>query len=78
MPELGGKGVLQAPPRKRRRILSERLKPCKLGENAAKAQADLAELKAAQARGSLLDAEAVEREWSDVLGTVRAGMAGRC
>ena len=33
-----------------------------------------AELKAAQARGSLLDAEAVEREWSDVLGTVRAGM----
>jgi hypothetical protein len=37
-------------------------------------QACLAELKAAQARGSLLDAEAVEREWSDVLGTVRAGM----
>jgi len=33
-----------------------------------------AELKAAQARGSLLDAEAVEREWSDVLGMVRAGM----
>jgi hypothetical protein len=40
----------------------------------AKAQADLAELKAAQAAGSLLNAEAVEREWSDVLGTVRAGM----
>ena len=37
-------------------------------------QACLAELKAAKARGSLLDAEAVEREWSDVLGTVRAGM----
>ena len=36
-------------------------------------QADLAELKAAQARGSLLDAEAVGREWSDVRGTVRAG-----
>jgi phage terminase Nu1 subunit (DNA packaging protein) len=45
-----------------------------LSENAAKAQANLAELKAAQARGSLLDAEAVEREWSDVLGAVRAGM----
>jgi hypothetical protein len=40
----------------------------------AKAQADLAELKAAQAAGSLLNAEAVELEWSDVLGTVRAGM----
>ena len=37
-------------------------------------QACLAELKAAQAPGSLLDAEAVEREWSDVLGTERAGM----
>ena len=37
-------------------------------------QADLAELKAAQARGSLLDAEAVEREWSDGLGMVHAGM----
>jgi hypothetical protein len=46
----------------------------RLGENAAKAQADLAELKAAQARGPLLDAEAVERERPDVLGTVRAGM----
>jgi hypothetical protein len=32
-----------------------------------------AELKAAQARGPLLDAEAVEREWSDVLGMVHAG-----
>jgi hypothetical protein len=74
VPELGGKGVLQAPLRRRRRILSERLNPCKAWRDAAKAQADLAELKAAQARGSLLDAEAVEREWSDVLGTVRAGM----
>jgi hypothetical protein len=39
-----------------------------------------AELKAAQVRGSLLDAEAVEREWSDVLGALecwpcRAGQA---
>ena len=54
--------------------MSERLNPCKAWRDAAKAQADLAEVKAAQARGSLLDAEAVEREWSDVLGTVRAGM----
>jgi phage terminase Nu1 subunit (DNA packaging protein) len=46
----------------------------RLGENAAKAQAGLAELKARRRGGSLLDAEAVEREWSDVLGTVRAGM----
>ena len=61
---LGGKGVLQASAGTHAR----------LGENAANAQADLAELKAAQARGSLLDAEAVEREWSDVLGTVRTGM----
>jgi len=40
----------------------------------AAAQADLAELKAAKQRGSLLDAEAVETEWSAVLRTVRAGM----
>ena len=40
----------------------------------AKAQADIAELKAARQRGSLLDAEAVETEWSGVLRTVRAGM----
>ena len=40
----------------------------------AHAQADLAEIKAARQRGSLLEAEAVEREWSDVLRTVRAGM----
>jgi len=33
----------------------------------ARAQADLAELKAAHQRGSLLDAKAVEREWSDIL-----------
>lgn len=60
VPELGGKGVLQAPLRRCRRILSERLNPCKAWRDAAKAQAYLAELKAAQARGSLLDAEAVE------------------
>jgi len=40
----------------------------------AHAQADLAEQKLARQRGSLLEAEAVEREWSDVLRTVRAGM----
>lgn len=40
----------------------------------AKAQADLAETKAAQLRGSLLDAGEVEREWSSVLREVRAGM----
>ena len=72
------KGVLQAPLRRRRRILSERLNPCKAwrecGEGAGR---PIAELTAAQARGSLLDAEAVEREWSDVLGTVRAGNTGR-
>jgi len=58
--------------------LSERLNPCKAwrecGEGAGR---PIAELTAAQARGSLLDAEAVEREWSDVLGTVRAGNTGR-
>ena len=40
----------------------------------AAAQADLAELKAAKQRGLLLDAEAVESEWSGILRTVRAGM----
>jgi phage terminase Nu1 subunit (DNA packaging protein) len=40
----------------------------------AAAQADLAEIKAAKQRGSLLDADAVEAEWSGVLRTVRAGM----
>lgn len=40
----------------------------------ARAQAELAETKLARQRGALLDAEAVEREWSDVLRTVRAGM----
>ena len=32
------------------------------------------ELKNARQRGSLLEAEAVEREWGDILRTVRAGM----
>jgi phage terminase Nu1 subunit (DNA packaging protein) len=40
----------------------------------AAAQADLAELKAAKQRGTLLDAAEVESEWSGVLRTVRAGM----
>lgn len=40
----------------------------------AAAQADLAELKAAEKRGTLLEAAAVEAEWSGVLRTVRAGM----
>jgi phage terminase Nu1 subunit (DNA packaging protein) len=40
----------------------------------ARAQADLAELKAAKQRSLLLDAAAVETEWSGVLRTVRAGM----
>ena len=40
----------------------------------AAAQADLAELKAAKQRGLLLDAAEVEREWSAILRTVRAGM----
>jgi phage terminase Nu1 subunit (DNA packaging protein) len=40
----------------------------------ASAQADLAELKAAEKRGELLDAAEVEREWGGVLRTVRAGM----
>jgi phage terminase Nu1 subunit (DNA packaging protein) len=40
----------------------------------AAAQADLAELKAAQMRGELVEAKAVETEWASVLCTVRAGM----
>lgn len=37
-------------------------------------QARLVELKVAQAEGRLLDARAVETEWSDVVRTLRAGM----
>lgn len=40
----------------------------------AAAQADLAELKPAQMRGELVEAKAVEAEWSSVLRTIRAGM----
>ncbi|MCC8936879.1 hypothetical protein H8A99_10370 [Bradyrhizobium sp. Arg68] len=40
----------------------------------AAAQADLAELKAAKLRGDLVEAAAVELEWSGILRTVRAGM----
>lgn len=40
----------------------------------AKEQADALALKNAEARGELLDAKAVEAEWSDILRTVRAGM----
>jgi phage terminase Nu1 subunit (DNA packaging protein) len=40
----------------------------------AKEQADALALKNARLRGSLLDAEAVEREWTDVLRNVRSGM----
>jgi phage terminase Nu1 subunit (DNA packaging protein) len=40
----------------------------------AKAQADIAEMKSARQRGSLLDAAEVETEWSIILRTVRAGM----
>ena len=40
----------------------------------AKAQADAMEMKNARQRGSLLEGEAVEREWADVLRGVRAGM----
>ena len=40
----------------------------------AAAQADLAELKAAKQRGTLLDADAVEREWYDVPRIARAGI----
>ncbi|MCK1693098.1 terminase small subunit [Bradyrhizobium sp. 144] len=40
----------------------------------AAAQADLNELKAARLRGDLVEAAAVEQEWSGILRTVRAGM----
>jgi phage terminase Nu1 subunit (DNA packaging protein) len=40
----------------------------------ARAQADLVEVKVAKQRGELLDAAAVETEWSGVLRYVRAGM----
>jgi len=40
----------------------------------AAAQADLNELKAAKLRGELVEAAAVEAEWSAILRTVRAGM----
>ena len=40
----------------------------------AAAQADVAEIKAAKARGELLDAEAVAAEWSAILRGVCAGM----
>jgi phage terminase Nu1 subunit (DNA packaging protein) len=40
----------------------------------AAAQADLATIKAAKLRGELVEAAAVEAEWSDVLRTVRASM----
>ena len=40
----------------------------------ARAQADLAEQKLARQRGSLIECEAVEREWADILRQVRAGM----
>lgn len=40
----------------------------------AAAQADLAELKAARMRGELVEAVAVEAEWSGILRTVRAAM----
>ena len=40
----------------------------------ARLQADAVEIKNARQRGALLDAEAVEREWTAVLAAVRAGM----
>jgi phage terminase Nu1 subunit (DNA packaging protein) len=40
----------------------------------AAAQADLNELKAARMRGELVEASAVEAEWSVILRRVRAGM----
>jgi phage terminase Nu1 subunit (DNA packaging protein) len=39
----------------------------------AAAQADLVALRVARQRGELLDAKAVEAEWSDILRTVRSG-----
>ena len=47
----------------------------------AKAQADIAEMKSARQRASLLDAAEVENEWSSILRNVRAGMlavSSRC
>lgn len=40
----------------------------------AKAQADAQEVKNTALRGAMLDAGAVEREWSDILRSVRAAM----
>ena len=40
----------------------------------ASAQADLVALRVAKQRGELLDAKAVEAEWTDVLRTVRSGL----
>jgi phage terminase Nu1 subunit (DNA packaging protein) len=40
----------------------------------ASAQADLVALRVARQRGELLDAGEVEREWSDILRTVRSGV----
>lgn len=40
----------------------------------AAAQANLAELKARKMAGELVEASEVEREWADMLRTVRAGM----
>ena len=40
----------------------------------ARLQADAVEIKNARQRGSLIESEAVEREWSAVLAALRAGM----
>jgi phage terminase Nu1 subunit (DNA packaging protein) len=40
----------------------------------AAAQADLNELKAARLRGELIEADAVQQEWSSILRGLRAGM----
>jgi len=40
----------------------------------AKAQADMVKIKCRVLQGALLDAEAVERQWSSILSMVRAGM----
>jgi phage terminase Nu1 subunit (DNA packaging protein) len=56
---------------------STRAVPAELaGERArlARAQADKAEMQAAQLRGELVEADAVERQWQDVLRQVRAGV----
>ncbi len=44
------------------------------GGRLARAQASLAELKAARMRGKLLDAAEVERTWGGILRTIRAGL----